>query len=105
VFGPDAVGYVAKQTTLTATMCSLKELDVVLRVAEELSGEANGSILKVVVLMDEAKPSAELQARADGLGVKVMTIGEVEDLGRKNPTNATPPTGKDVAFFCYTSGE
>eukprot|EP01062_Namystynia_karyoxenos_P062552 TRINITY_DN55454_c0_g1_i1.p2 TRINITY_DN55454_c0_g1~~TRINITY_DN55454_c0_g1_i1.p2 ORF type:complete len:682 (+),score=243.58 TRINITY_DN55454_c0_g1_i1:107-2152(+) len=95
--GAESVEYVVKQTELKAMCCSAVEVPNVLRVVRTQPQ------LRTILLMGEAVP-AKLRGDCEAAGVRILTIAEVEKLGREHPALVVPPSPKDIAFFCYTSG-
>mmetsp|Transcript_1312 Transcript_1312/g.3208 ORF Transcript_1312/g.3208 Transcript_1312/m.3208 type:complete len:669 (+) Transcript_1312:212-2218(+) len=99
--GADSVEYVVRQTELKTIFCTSAELDRVLDVASK-------GLIEGIVLMDGAELSqstlSSSREAASAQGCKLYTIQEIEDSGRKSPAQLHLPSGKDMAFFCYTSG-
>lgn len=98
--GPESVEYCVRQTELKTLLMSSALLDNVLAMPQGL--------INVIILMDGHElTAAELNAlkeKASASGIKLLSMGEVEDLGRANPIPMNLPGGEDIAFFCYTSG-
>lgn len=60
--------------------------------------------LQFLVVMEETI-EAEDMTLAKGQGIKLMTLNELERLGREQPRrNPQPPKSNDLATICYTSG-
>eukprot|EP00662_Eupelagonemidae_sp_cell21_P048253 gene48253-56051_t len=95
--GAESVEYVVKQTELRAMACSATEIANVLRVSRTQPQ------LKTIVLMGD-EVTAKARGDCEAAGVQIYTFADVERLGRANPQLVTPPSSKDTAFFCYTSG-
>lgn len=100
--GPTTVEFVLNQTSLSTVVCSRSELPHL------CSAKKTGNCpeFKHVILVDGTIPSASKMANEVGLSIisfaKVEAMGSqiVETQGHKH----SPPSGKDVATFCYTSG-
>ncbi|KAJ1781220.1 medium-chain fatty acid-CoA ligase faa2, partial [Coemansia sp. RSA 2399] len=74
--------------------------------------------VKVIISMDDldcSKPTistqpfsletvAELRKQAESLGIVLLDMANVIELGRDKPTDANPPKPTDVCLICYTSG-
>ncbi|KAJ2846664.1 medium-chain fatty acid-CoA ligase faa2, partial [Coemansia erecta] len=74
--------------------------------------------LKVIISMDKldcSKPSIatqafsaetteKLKARAESLGIKLMDLDQVIQIGKANPTEPTEPSPNDLCTICFTSG-
>ena len=102
--GAESVEYVVRQTEIRSIMCTSAELDRALAVANVEGAQ----LLDFIVLMDAGQLSAEqlqeMKGKAAEKNVKLYGLMEVVEMGRKNPAPFRLPRGKDVAFFCYTSG-
>eukprot|EP00658_Telonema_sp_P-2_P035592 TRINITY_DN25853_c0_g2_i1.p1 TRINITY_DN25853_c0_g2~~TRINITY_DN25853_c0_g2_i1.p1 ORF type:complete len:653 (+),score=193.98 TRINITY_DN25853_c0_g2_i1:116-1960(+) len=96
--GVESIGYVINQTSLGACVCSKEVIENVLAVCD-----MPGNTLKTIIQM-EADIAPAHQQRADAAGVKIIGFQEVERIGASQPTPIQAPCGKDLAFFCYTSG-
>ncbi|XP_048464802.1 long-chain-fatty-acid--CoA ligase 5 isoform X2 [Rhincodon typus] len=59
-------------------------------------------ILKTVILMDPFDDA--LKERGTKCGVAVLSLKEVEDLGRENLKKPVPPKPEDMCIVCFTSG-
>lgn len=100
--GPDTVQYVLVHTGLACVVCTRKELS---RLCE---AKASGKCprFKAVVLVDGVVSSAAKLAEEAGL--YVVSYAKVEAIGAQHIATEghkhRPPTGSDVATFCYTSG-
>ncbi|KAJ1884411.1 medium-chain fatty acid-CoA ligase faa2, partial [Coemansia sp. IMI 209127] len=74
--------------------------------------------VKVIISMDDldcSKPTistqpfsletvAELRRQAESLGIVLLDMANVIELGRQKPTDANLPKPTDVCLICYTSG-
>lgn len=100
--GPDTVSFIFAQTGTTAVVCSRAELS---RVCEaKQSGECPR--LKHVILVDGVTTSALGLAQPTQLNL--VSFAKVEAMGAELIATTghkhSPPSSKDVATFCYTSG-
>ena len=87
----------------------IRHADVELVFADDLQRVQNlvewkddGLALKTIVSFFE--PTAELIAQAKVKGLRLMTLDELRESGRKNPVAVVPPTPSDTAVIMYTSG-
>jgi len=60
--------------------------------------------LKHIILLKDGVVAESYKSKAIGFGLKVHTIYQVEELGRKHPTNTQKLRPDDLAVVCYTSG-
>jgi long-chain acyl-CoA synthetase len=71
--------------------------------------------LKVIISMDELDDDSPvpfggtttgkvLKAWAEDKGIVLLSFSEVEKLGKQYPRKHNPPSPKDLASICYTSG-
>jgi len=100
--GPTTVEFVMNQTDTPVVVCTRAELSALC----EAKQTGNCPRFKYVILVDGVIPSATQIAQEAGLTLlsfaKVEAMGAqiVETQGHKH----SPPSGTDVATFCYTSG-
>ena len=102
--GPDTASFVLNQTSLSACLCTRKELPNL------VEAKKTGSCphFKTVILVDGVLPeSAALAKEAD---LEVISLARVEAHGahflasRPEVNPFSPPSGSDLCTFCYTSG-
>jgi len=100
--GPDTVKFVLNQTGLASVVCSRKELESLCRAKE--TGECPK--FRAVILVDGVVSNAADMAKKAGL--EIMSFAKVEAVGAHYAATEghvhKPPSGSDVATFCYTSG-
>lgn len=95
--GPDTVEFVINQTKLSACVCSSAELPKLCKVAMHCPS------LHYLLLNAAVATSEEIQlCRAAGL--KLLTLDEIDRIGRAYPCLPSPPNADNLATFCYTSG-
>lgn len=100
--GPTTVEFVMNQTDTPVVVCTRAELSALCQAKQS----GNCPRFKYVILVDGVIPSATKIAQEAGLTLlsfaKVEAMGAqiVETQGHKH----SPPCGKDLATFCYTSG-
>ncbi|KAJ2659326.1 medium-chain fatty acid-CoA ligase faa2 [Coemansia sp. RSA 1200] len=100
------------KTDSAVVVCSL---DKVPRMLNRISKMPR---VKVIISMDNldcSKPTistepfstetvAELKKQAESLNIVLLDMAEVIEMGRQDPTYATPPKPSDVSTICFTSG-
>lgn len=107
--GPDTVQFVLNQTGVSSVVCSRKELPKLC----EAKKSGGCSKFRAVILVDGLVTDTVRMAKEAGL--EVLSFAKVEAVGMHLRSTLstesdghghrhTPPNGKDVATFCYTSG-
>ncbi|KDQ16338.1 hypothetical protein BOTBODRAFT_31028 [Botryobasidium botryosum FD-172 SS1] len=99
-FGPDSVEYILKHAEVPIVFASSAH------VAALLSVSAKCPALKIIVTFDELQEETRQALNTWGAdrGVEIMTLKEVEALGKEKPLDIITPTPDQVATICYTSG-
>lgn len=100
------VVYIVGLTSVTSIVVGgLKELKILQAALPECPS------LTTVIVMDHAvvnsPPSSDAHSTVSAVrsrGVAVLSLADVEDAGRRQPVRHSPPSGRDVASFCFTSG-
>jgi long-chain acyl-CoA synthetase len=99
--GHDTVQFILQQTSAKSVVCSRAELQAVC--SAKKSGAPN---LEYVILIDGIIP--ESKTLADQAGVRLLSFAHVEAAGAQRIATRghkhSPPSSKDIATFCYTSG-
>lgn len=99
--GPDTVHFILNQTSSKTVVCTRAELQAVCAAKKE-----DCPSFEYVVLVDGVVPEAK--AMAEQVGLHVLSFAHVEAAGAQRITTRghkhTPPSPKDVATLCYTSG-
>ncbi|KAF6256258.1 hypothetical protein COO60DRAFT_1530236 [Scenedesmus sp. NREL 46B-D3] len=94
--GPDAVEYICNHAELAAVGCSAAVLPTL------LSCIARCPTVKLLVVWGAG--TAQLSEVPEGVPCRLVTLDQVESLGRRHPRAHVPPRPSDVATICYTSG-
>lgn len=69
-----------------------------------LKQHSNSPGLEFLVVLEDSLPAEEIE-EAKKVGVKLMTLGDLEKLGAEQQhTELQPPKTTDLATICYTSG-
>ncbi|KAJ2705337.1 medium-chain fatty acid-CoA ligase faa2 [Coemansia sp. IMI 203386] len=104
--------FCVNESGLQVIMCSIDKIPRMLERIEHTPG------IKVIISMDKldcSKPGIatqafsvvstnELKIKADSLGVVLMDMDQVVDIGRSSPTSPTVPKPSDICTVCYTVG-
>ncbi|XP_063784269.1 long-chain-fatty-acid--CoA ligase 6 isoform X4 [Pseudophryne corroboree] len=97
--GPGAIRYIINTADISTVICDKPEkVKVLLEHVEK--GETPG--LKSVVIIDSV--DQQLVKRGRNCSVRIQSMQELEDCGRKNRRSPIPPTPEDLSIVCFTSG-
>ncbi|XP_014813491.1 PREDICTED: long-chain-fatty-acid--CoA ligase 5 [Calidris pugnax] len=97
--GPEAIVYIVNKADISIVICDKPEkAQVLLENCEQ--GKTPG--LKTIILMDLF--DKELKERGAKVGVEILALQEVEELGRNNIREPVPPKPEDLCIVCFTSG-
>ncbi|NWS91662.1 ACSL5 ligase, partial [Toxostoma redivivum] len=97
--GPEAIVYIVNKAEISVVICDTPaKAEVLLKNCEEKKTPC----LKIIVLMDLF--DKELQDRGAKVGIEVLSLQEVEELGRNNIKEPVPPKPEDLSVVCFTSG-
>ncbi|KAG9338361.1 hypothetical protein JZ751_025920 [Albula glossodonta] len=97
--GPEALVFIVNRADISTVLCDKQEK------AEVLLGNCEKQltpVLKTIILMDPFGP--DLIERGSKCGVQILSMKEVEDLGKDNKKNPVPPKPEDLSIVCFTSG-
>ncbi|XP_061314744.1 long-chain-fatty-acid--CoA ligase 5 [Pezoporus flaviventris] len=97
--GPEAIVYIVKKADISIVICDKPEKAQVLL---ENCEQGKTPCLKTVILMDLF--DKELKDRGAKVGVEILALQEVEELGRNNIREPVPPKPEDLCIVCFTSG-
>ncbi|XP_058240326.1 long-chain-fatty-acid--CoA ligase 1a isoform X1 [Hemibagrus wyckioides] len=96
--GTEAISYIIDKAEISTVIC-----DVVQKVRTLLdcvSGREHS--IKTIVLMEEK--DSELTGQAEKEGIQIISLRELEALGKASHRRPMPPTPEDLALICFTSG-
>ncbi|NWI22407.1 ACSL5 ligase, partial [Sula dactylatra] len=97
--GPEAIVYIINKADINIVICDKpKKAQVLL----ENSEQEKTPCLKTIILMDLF--DKELKDRGAKVGVEILALQEVEELGRNNIREPVPPKPEDLCIVCFTSG-
>lgn len=94
--GADAVEYICNHAELAAVACSAQVLPVMVQCLAKTP--------TVRVLIVWGANNTHFPDLPAGVNCRIVTIEQVESLGRRHPRAHIPPRPADVATICYTSG-
>ncbi|KNE68493.1 hypothetical protein AMAG_12669 [Allomyces macrogynus ATCC 38327] len=96
--GPDALEFIITHAETPVVIASGDRVMNLIRVRDRCPG------LRVIVAMDEVDGAEAVKRAAADAGVVLVSMAEVEDMGRTNPAAHRPPAPEDLATIMYTSG-
>ncbi|KAF1439155.1 ACSL5 ligase, partial [Pygoscelis papua] len=97
--GPEAIVYIVNKADISIVICDKPEKAQILL---ENCEQEKTPCLKTVILMDLF--DKELKDRGAKVGVEILALQEVEELGRNNIREPVPPKPEDLCVVCFTSG-
>ncbi|NXY63984.1 ACSL5 ligase, partial [Callaeas wilsoni] len=97
--GPEAIVYIVNKADISVVICDTPaKAEVLLKNCEDKKTPC----LKIIILMDLF--DKELKDRGAKVGVEILSLQEVEELGRNNMKEPIPPKPEDLSVVCFTSG-
>ncbi|KAM6330007.1 long-chain-fatty-acid--CoA ligase 5 [Podargus strigoides] len=97
--GPEAIIYIVNKADISIVICDKPEKANILL---ENCEQEKTPCLKTIILMDLF--DKELKDRGAKVGVEILALQEVEELGRNNIREPVPPKPEDLCIVCFTSG-
>ncbi|NXA22986.1 ACSL5 ligase, partial [Ibidorhyncha struthersii] len=97
--GPEAIVYIVNKADISIVICDKPDKAQIL--LENCEQEKTPG-LKTIILMDLF--DKELKERGAEVGVEILALQDVEELGRNNITEPVPPKPEDLCIVCFTSG-
>ncbi|KAJ5576293.1 hypothetical protein N7535_003219 [Penicillium sp. DV-2018c] len=106
VLAPDATEYIINHAELSCVVTSITHIPTLIKLKSSLPN------LKFIVSLDPLdggeqtghSKRALLESMADGLGLTIYTLDEVEGLGAASKRPCNPPSASDIVTINYTSG-
>jgi long-chain acyl-CoA synthetase len=95
--GRDGVQFIIKQTGVELIFADDLE-----RVNNLIEWKDDTVALKTIIAFFE--PTDELIKSAEKKNLKLLTLDQLREIGRKNPIEFVPPKPSDTAVIMYTSG-
>ncbi|KAI3365505.1 hypothetical protein L3Q82_010582, partial [Scortum barcoo] len=97
--GPEALVFIINQAEITTVLCDNQtKAETLLQTRE--TGQT--PVLKTIVIMDPF--NSELVERGTKCGVDIVSMQDVEALGKSNLQKPVPPKPEDLSIVCFTSG-
>ncbi|XP_069467891.1 long-chain-fatty-acid--CoA ligase 5 [Ambystoma mexicanum] len=97
--GPEAIVFIVNRAELSTVVCDKPDKAAILLDNCE-KGLTMG--LKTIILMDPF--GSEVKERGAKLKIEVLSLQELEELGKENYKKPIPPKPEDLSIICFTSG-
>ncbi|KAM9357149.1 long-chain-fatty-acid--CoA ligase 1-like [Symphorus nematophorus] len=96
--GAEAISYIIDKASISTIVCDVADkVDLVLGCVKDKT-----HTVKTIVLMET--PSAELVNRGQEAGIHILSLEEMEAIGKAHHQQPVPPQPEDMAVICFTSG-
>uniref|UniRef100_A0A672H7R0 Long-chain-fatty-acid--CoA ligase n=1 Tax=Salarias fasciatus TaxID=181472 RepID=A0A672H7R0_SALFA len=97
--GPEALVFIIDQAEISTVLCdNQSKAETLLQNREK----GQTPVLKTIVVMDSF--SSELVERGTKCGVELVSMKDMEALGKSNHQKPIPPKPDDLSIVCFTSG-
>jgi long-chain acyl-CoA synthetase len=94
--GADAVEYICNHAELSSVACSAQVLPILM--------QAIGRCPSVKTLIVWGLTDGRIPEAPAGTNIRIVSLDQVESLGRRHPRAHIPPRPQDVCTIAYTSG-
>ncbi|XP_023279127.1 long-chain-fatty-acid--CoA ligase 1-like isoform X1 [Seriola lalandi dorsalis] len=96
--GTEAIAYIIDKACMSTIICDVVEkVNLVLDCVQDRKHS-----VKTIVLMET--PDADLVNRGQLAGIHILSLQEMEAIGKANHQQPVPPQPEDMAVICFTSG-
>ncbi|KAM8732508.1 long-chain-fatty-acid--CoA ligase 1-like isoform 3-T3 [Acanthopagrus schlegelii] len=96
--GTEAISYIVEKASISTIVCDVVEkVNLVLDCVKDKE-----HTVKNIVLMET--PSADLVSRGQQAGIHILSLQEMEAIGKASHHQPVPPQPEDMAVICFTSG-
>uniref|UniRef100_UPI003AB08716 long-chain-fatty-acid--CoA ligase 1-like isoform X1 n=1 Tax=Centroberyx gerrardi TaxID=166262 RepID=UPI003AB08716 len=96
--GTEAISYIIDKATISTIVCDVAvKANLVLDCVENRQHS-----VKTIVLMET--PSTDLVNRGRQAGIQILSLEEMEAIGKANHQQPVVPRPEDMAIICFTSG-
>ncbi|CAI5680494.1 unnamed protein product [Oreochromis niloticus] len=96
--GTEAIDYIIDRAAISTVICDVPEKARM--ILDCVSGKARA--VKSIIVIEEF--DSDLVTRAKENGIEILSLKELEALGKANLKQPVPPKPKDQALICFTSG-
>lgn len=95
--GPEECIYIINHAELSTIACKGEKVSQLLKHAHSCKGLRNVIKMGSQITQEESKT-------AEGLGIKLISFADLEDLGKQSFEERKPAKAEDIFTICYTSG-
>ncbi|XP_071313141.1 long-chain-fatty-acid--CoA ligase 1-like [Trachinotus anak] len=96
--GTEAIAYIIDKASISTVVCDVVDkANLVLDCVKDRK-----HTVKTIVLMES--PGADLVHRGQQAGIHILSLQEMEAIGKANHQQPLPPQPEDMAVICFTSG-
>ncbi|XP_056626580.1 long-chain-fatty-acid--CoA ligase 1a isoform X4 [Triplophysa dalaica] len=96
--GTEAISYVIDKAIISTVICDMA--DKASLILGCVSGRQHR--IKTIAIMEDF--DSELTAQAQQIGIEILSMKELEAIGKANHKTPIPPKPEDLALICFTSG-
>lgn len=96
--GTEAISYIIDKASITTIICDI--VDKARLILDCVSGRKHS--VTTIVIMESF--DSELTAQAQLSGIDIISLKELEAIGKANHKTPIPPKPEDLALICFTSG-
>ncbi|KAK2849535.1 hypothetical protein Q5P01_009369 [Channa striata] len=96
--GTEAIIYIIDKASISTLVCDM--VDKVNLVLDCIKDRKHS--VKTIVVMET--PSSDLVNRGQQVGIHILSLQEMEAIGKANHHQPMPPRPEDMAVICFTSG-
>ncbi|XP_035524890.1 long-chain-fatty-acid--CoA ligase 1-like [Morone saxatilis] len=96
--GTEAIAYIIDKASISTIVCDV--VDKVNLVLDCVKDKEHS--VRTIVLMEA--PSADLVNRGQQAGIHILSLQEMEAIGKAHHHQPVPPRPEDMAVICFTSG-
>ncbi|XP_034038237.1 long-chain-fatty-acid--CoA ligase 1-like [Thalassophryne amazonica] len=96
--GTEAISHIINKASISTLICDVADkINLVLDIVQDKE-----HTVKTIILMDT--PTIQLVNRGRQAGIQILSLHEMEALGKANRHQPVPPQPEDLAVICFTSG-
>ncbi|KAG5848323.1 hypothetical protein ANANG_G00097270 [Anguilla anguilla] len=96
--GTEAINYIIDKAAIATVVCDVA--DKAKLILDCVSGRKHS--IRILILMEPF--DADLVAKGKKCGIEIISMKEMEAIGRANHRKPAPPSPDDLAIICFTSG-
>ncbi|XP_064191093.1 long-chain-fatty-acid--CoA ligase 1a isoform X2 [Anguilla rostrata] len=96
--GTEAINYIIDKAAIATVVCDVA--DKAQLILDCVSGRKHS--IRILILMEPF--DADLVAKGKKCGIEIISMKEMEEIGRANHRKPAPPSPDDLAIICFTSG-